>query len=245
MRRSRPALILRLWLAGLAVWLMEGHALAIEGGGPPRGDRLARATVAIGTLVRDADGDVSFSYCSGVLVRPDVVLTAAHCVAQDPLASVVFPYEGSRIGRDAHPVAALARSAMPSDIPGEFGAMTTTLSHDTALLRLAKPVRNRSPLRVGSSELARSQILRLAGGGQSGGRAGKLRVTDLVPVLATNGGLVVARAASALVCFGDSGGPVVVDGPGGPVLVGVASAVLTRNPPCGSLVVIAPARPQS
>jgi len=45
------------------------------------------------------------------------------------------------------------------------------------------------------------------------------------------------------VCRGDSGGPVVADGAGGPVLWGVASSVLTSRPPCGRVVVIAPAAP--
>jgi hypothetical protein len=36
---------------------------------------------------------------------------------------------------------------------------------------------------------------------------------------------------------------VVADGPGGPVLWGVASAVLTSRPPCGNILVIAPAAP--
>jgi len=47
----------------------------------------------------------------------------------------------------------------------------------------------------------------------------------------TSTGLVIAATRGSEVCRGDSGGPVVADGAGGPVLWGVASSVLTSRPP--------------
>jgi secreted trypsin-like serine protease len=59
----------------------------------------------------------------------------------------------------------------------------------------------------------------------------------------TSTGLVIAATRGSEVCHSDSRGPVVADGAGGPVLWGVASSVLTSRPPCGCVVVIAPAAP--
>jgi secreted trypsin-like serine protease len=70
-----------------------------------------------------------------------------------------------------------------------------------------------------------------------------LKTASLQPLLVTPSGLVIARALGAQVCQGDSGGPVVAEGRRGPTVVGVASAVITREPPCGDTVVIAPANP--
>lgn len=230
--------------ACVAALLAGGHsARAVDGGSLARAnDRLARSTVGLGTI-REGEQGLGLTRCSGVLVAPDLVLTASHCVQNDPLAALVVFYGGSRPVPPFYPVQAITRfGVQEGDAPDEFLARLQQLSLDTAVLKLASPARGRTPLRITS--VGRSPLpsrLRLAGIGLSGEGAGTLKTVQLRPVLFTNTGLTIARAEGALICSGDSGGPVVADGKQGPVLWGVASAVLTRQPPCGDTVVIAPA----
>ena len=87
-----------------------------------------------------------------------------------------------------------------------------------------------------------NRTLRLAGAGISQQGVGVLKTTRLDRLMVTSTGLMIAAARGSEVCKGDSGGPVVADGRQGPVLWGVASAVLSRDGVCGRVVVIAPAR---
>ena len=230
------------WTRGLlgAVLLATAAlpARAIEGGAMAGGrDALTRATVAVGTLGRsDEDDDkVNLTRCSGVLIAPSLVLTAAHCVGDNPLGAAVMFYRGSRPVRPAYRAAAVARYVVERD--DDIGVNLSNLALDIAVVRLAAPVRDRAPV-----PLARASglpgPLRIAGVGLSGGEPGTLKTARLVPLAVTGSGLTLARAVGARVCIGDSGGPVVT---GGGRLWGVASAVITRSPPCGDLVVIAPA----
>ncbi|MBV9076999.1 MAG: trypsin-like serine protease [Methylobacteriaceae bacterium] len=217
-------------------------ARAIEGGTLARPDRLTRATVGVGTIIQGEDR-ISVNRCTGSLIAPDLVLTAGHCVRDNPLASAVVLYDGSRALRPPIPVAAVARYDVVAsdDLPAEYGSLVQ-LSLDTAVLRLAAPVRGRQPLRLARSTRPPA-ALRVAGSGLSSEGTGTLKTTRLVPLAYTSTGLLIARTGGSEICSGDSGGPVVADGPAGPVLWGVASAVLTRNPPCGRVVVVAPAAP--
>lgn len=242
MTRRRP--FARAVLAALALAALgAGDLAAIEGGAYARaGDRLARSTVGIGTLV-DGDNGLGATRCSGVLIAPDRVLTAAHCIGSNALAALVVFYEGRRVVEPIHRVVGVARYDVPEDFPEEFAAQLRQLSLDTAVLRLAAPIRGRAPVRIANGSRRPPGRLRLAGAGLSSEGSGILKTTWLDPVAFTSTGLTIARARGSLVCTGDSGGPVVFDGPRGPVLWGVASAVLTSSPPCGNVVVIAPAAP--
>ena len=227
-------------LAACGTWVLP--AWAIEGGAPAAGGALAQATVGIGTVTQP-DEDLRLSRCSGVLVAPDIVLTAAHCVRGDPLGALVVFYRGSTPVNPPYTAQVIARyspdrGALDSN---EVGVNLAELSVDLAVLKLSRPVRDRVPLQLASDPSRVPTSLEMAGTGLSGRTVGRLRTVRLQPVAASSTGLTVAKVVGARVCFGDSGGPVVARDRRGTFVWGVASAVITSRPPCGGIVVVAPA----
>ncbi len=228
-------------LITLALTLAPDLSSAIDGGALAGRTTLSRATVAIGTIA-EGDESVGISRCSGVLIAPDLVLTAAHCVRGESLASGVVLYDGAKPRAPVIRVVAVTRyAAVPDDLPAAYASLLD-LSLDTAVLRLASPVRGREPIAIGNGRVP-PRGLRLAGAGLSRQGVGVLKTAELETLAVTSTGLIVAATRGSAVCKGDSGGPVVADGPRGPILWGVASAILTTQGPCGHVVVIAPAAP--
>jgi hypothetical protein len=161
----------------VAVALVATDTAALEGGALARpGDPLARASVAVGTLVSGGDS-IGASRCTGVLIAPDLVLTAGHCVRGNSLAAIVLFYDGARPIASPQPVAAVARyDVVEDDVPSEYVGRLSDLSLDTAILRLATPVRGRRPISIARRGPPYPTRLRLAGAGLS--REGGGRVAD-------------------------------------------------------------------
>ncbi|MCA9537306.1 MAG: trypsin-like serine protease [Myxococcales bacterium] len=190
------------------------------------------ATVA---LVEPGDGAM---FCTGALVSPDVVLTAAHCLAWPGAPEGVTPDEveialgalDAEAPAERRPVRAIALhpahgAPIASDDPAGVGR-----ADDLAVLVLAAPVDVQAPAPLLSeAELAsmgEGASLLIAGYGLVDARAfdaGRLYVGQTAWLRRSPFELLAGGAELADVCMGDSGGPAYAFFDGVPRLVGVTS----------------------
>lgn len=192
--------------------------------------------------------------CSGAVIAPDLILTAAHCVLQRAAYRVVAV--DSRFRRRA--VRAIAAALHPSFVPGT--TPRTQPGVDLAILKLAAPLDGDfQPLEpAGDSGLSEGDVVDLAGFGLAAedrrNSARVLRRTRLVslgPLQTANRVVIVADAArlaettGAGACRGDSGGPILRGGPRTYQLLGIVSwssgALHSRtSTACGGLTAVTP-----
>ena len=227
-------------IAGLAL-LTAAPADAIVGGGAPSADGVGRSVV---TIVGSRG-----NFCTGALIAPKIVLTAAHCV--QPGAD----YKIVEYGADKQP--SLQDVKNVAIHPG-FN-MQAMLAHrataDVALLQLGSPAKGKAPSVLGLPNIPivvgrRFTIagigVTVRGDGKSGGtirvagliatgKPGTLQIRLVDPV---NQGTRDGLGA----CTGDSGGPVFEDKQSGPAIVGVVSWSTGPNGSagCGGLTGVTP-----
>jgi hypothetical protein len=192
--------------------------------------------------------------CSGALIAPDLVLTAAHCLIDEAAYRVVAVNRAFR-----RVVADVVGAAVhPEFVPGT--TPRTQPGVDLAIVKLAHPLGSDfRPIDLSSSGgIGNGQRVTVAGFGVTGERqlssARVLRSTDLVSlgtVQITNRVTIVAdpdrlaEIAGAGACRGDSGGPVLAPVPGGFRLAGIvswSSGALRgpRSSACGGLTAVTP-----
>lgn len=233
-------------IAGLVSFLfLAAPAQAVLQGTPLKEpDGLRRSVVA----VESGDGEL----CSGALVAPDLVLTAAHCLTDRVAYRIVGVDRGFR--KQSVRVAAIA--VHPTFVPGT--TPRTQPGVDLALLKLERPLGGDFgpfDLRTAGG-IAEGEMVTVAGFGVSSERvkssARTLRQVQLLAVgnvevanrvvIATDR-TRLAETAGAGACRGDSGGPVLVTSQGGYRLSGIvswSSGALRANGPnaCGGLTAI-------
>lgn len=227
-------------IASLAL-LVVAPAHAIVGGGAPSADGVGRSVV---TIVGSRG-----NFCTGAVIAPKIVLTAAHCV--QPGAD----YKIVEYGADKQPSLQDVKSVAIH--PGF--KMQAMLAHrataDVALLQLGSPVKGKTPSTLGMPNIpilvgSRFTIAGIGvttrGDGKSGGtiraaglvatgKPGTLQIRLIDPVSqGTRDGLGA--------CTGDSGGPVFEDKQSGPAIVGVVSWSTGPNSSagCGGLTGVTP-----
>ena len=215
-------------------------AQAIVGGGAPSTDGVARSVV---TIVGSRG-----NFCTGSLIAPKVVLTAAHCVQPGAEYKIVDRSSG-------RPALQAVRSVAIH--PGF--RMEAMLAHrataDVALLQLDAPAKGKAPaslatpnvpIAVGGRFTVAGIGVTVRGDGRSGGtvrvaglvatgKPGTLQIRLVDPVgQGTRDGLGA--------CTGDSGAPVFEDKPSGPAIVGVVSWSTGPNGSagCGGMTGVTP-----
>lgn len=219
--------------------------------------------VTRGTVSRDPGGvrshvvrieSTSGELCSGVLIAPDLVLTAAHCVLQRARYRVIAVDRQFR----SRSVAVEAVTTHPDFIPGT--TPRTQPGTDLGLIKLARPLgRDFRPLDPARAARPRAGLpVRIAGFGTTQERdkrtartlreapmviLGDLQVANRVVVVVDTKTMAMRPGVSA--CRGDSGGPILIDGPTGVELVGIiswSSGALRATVPtaCGGFTAVTP-----
>jgi secreted trypsin-like serine protease len=237
---AAPMKILPRTIAGLSL-LLTVPAHAIVGGGAPSTEGVGRSVV---TIVGSRG-----NFCTGAVIAPKLVLTAAHCV--QPGAD----YKIVEYGADRQP--SLQDVKTVAIHPG-FN-MQAMVGHrataDVALLQLGAPARGKTPsvlglpnipIIVGSRFTIAGIGVTVRGDGKSGGT---IRVAGLVAT-GKPGTLQIRLVDPASqgtrdglgACTGDSGAPVFEDKESGPVIVGVVSWSTGPNGSagCGGMTGVTP-----
>jgi secreted trypsin-like serine protease len=194
---------------------------AIVGGTADTGDPAVVLVIAeVGTMA---------SLCTGEVVSPHVVLTAAHCL--DPsvvgMGATYKVYSGNNI-TTAHPSDLLAVKETHFDM--QFNIKDLPSGHDVGVVILENPI-NVTPMVMNRMSIGNSQVnqsVRLVGFGITSstdtmGQTAGIKRQTTTTLGGVTGTLLEFSDPNHLTCEGDSGGPALMMYGGQEVIVGITS----------------------
>lgn len=180
--------------------------MPITGGASPSGDTAVVALAFTGDALQ----------CTGTVIAPHAVLTAAHCIPDGVLPDIAIG-ENLAVATRYKPVAAFVHPAFDAK----------TLDHDIALL-VTEASLPAIPFRIASTlgDLAPGATFRIVGYGWTSANdttpaQRRMGTSQLDAIEALR---LVSHGAPSQVCEGDSGGPALYDDGSGERVIGVTSS---------------------
>ncbi|WP_405687072.1 FG-GAP-like repeat-containing protein [Streptomyces sp. NBC_00057] len=164
--------------------------------------------------------------CTGALVAPQWVVTAASCFAADPQAGSEVP-----VGKPSlKTVATIGRTDLTATTGGhvsEIVQLVPRTGRDMVMARLATPATGITPVKLATTPPRTGDVLKVAGYGRTKTQwvPDKLHEAAFTVESLADGALNIAgKTADDAICMGDTGGPVLrAAGSGAYELVGVSS----------------------
>jgi MYXO-CTERM domain-containing protein len=220
---------------------IAGHGTSID-----RNDQMT--PVIGGTLVPagkwpDAVAVLGQGSCTGTLIAPDVVLTAGHCEGAQMTEVIANTTDYNGAG------------GIRSTIKSITAYPNWETSYDVSVIVLNTPITGVTPRAIGTActfteGFTDNTMVHLVGFGltDTAGMGNNTKLNEtMAPVTDSDcsgpggcvasikpGGEFIAGGNNHDSCFGDSGGPVYLDTPRGPVVVGAVSRGLDGSAtPCG------------
>ncbi|MCO1577889.1 AbfB domain-containing protein [Crossiella sp. SN42] len=192
------------------------HAIA-NGTGVPNGAYTFTAQV-----------DSDFGRCTGALVDPQWIVTAASCFAE--------PGSKPAAGKPAKPAKATIGRTLLSQSNGhviEIAELAPRADRDVVLAKLADPVTDIAPIRISTTAPNKGEVVRANGFGRTATvwAPDQLQSADFTVETITSQTVDIlgSNPKEASLCQGDAGGPVFRDRTGVPELIAINSTSWQRG----------------